>query len=184
LIAKLNDADINVQQAVALALGKIKDARAVEPLIAKFNDADRNVLQAVAGALGEIKDARAVEPLITKLNDADSNVQRAVEAALVKLGDAKTIQKLLNRLSSKNQNTRVITLRALSWICQDQIDRQLLSRDIDALNPFLDPEQEIDEERVNHAAAQLEISVEDVRMRYQTLAQQFGLRLNLTTDAS
>ncbi|MEH2082637.1 MAG: HEAT repeat domain-containing protein, partial [Nostoc sp.] len=70
LIAKLNDADSDVQQAVAGALGEIKDARAVEPLIAKLNDADSDVQQAVAGALGEIKDARAVEPLIAKLNDA------------------------------------------------------------------------------------------------------------------
>lgn len=56
--------------------------------------------------------------------------------------------------------------------------------DVDALNLFLDPQEEIDEERVNYAAAQLKISVEDVRMRYQTLAQQFGLRLNFTTNAS
>ncbi|MEH2178616.1 hypothetical protein [Nostoc sp.] len=95
-------------------------------------------------------------------------------------------------MSSENQNTRVITLRALSWICEDQIDRKLLSMyvgalnlfDVDALNLFLDPQEEIDEERVNYAAAQLKISVEDVRMRYQTLAQQFGLRLNFTTNAS
>jgi HEAT repeat protein len=183
LIAKLNDTDSDVQRAVVGALGEIKDARALEPLIAKLNDADSDVQRAVAGALGEIKDARALEPLIAKLNDADSDVQEAVEAALVKLGDAKTIQKLLNRLSSENQNMRVITLRALSWICQDKIDRKLLSRDVDALNPFLDPTEEIDEERVNYAADQLEISVEDVRRRYQTLAQQFGLRLNFTTDA-
>ncbi|MBD2506861.1 HEAT repeat domain-containing protein [Nostoc muscorum FACHB-395] len=183
LIAKLNDADSDVQRAVVGALGEIKDARALEPLIAKLNDADSDMQRAVAGALGEIKDARALEPLIAKLNDADSDVQEAVEAALVKLGDTKTIQKLLNRLSSENQNTRVITLRALSWICQDKIDRKLLSRDVDALNPFLDPGEEIDEERVNYAAAQLEISVEEVRMRYQTLAQQFGLRLNFTTYA-
>ncbi|MEH1929191.1 HEAT repeat domain-containing protein [Nostoc sp.] len=184
LIAKLNDADSNVRRTVAGALREIKDVRAVEPLIAKLNDADSDMQQAVARALGEIKDTRAVEPLISKLNDADNEVQQAVEEALVQLGDAKTIHKLLNSLSSENQNTRVITLRALSWICQDKIDRQLLSRDVDAVNPFLDPEEEIDEERVNYAAAQLEISVEDVRRRYQILAQQFCLRLNFTTDAS
>ncbi|MEH2358401.1 hypothetical protein [Nostoc sp.] len=45
-------------------------------------------------------------------------------------------------------------------------------------------EVENDEERVNYAAAQLEISLQDVRMRYQRLTQKFGLRLNFTTDAS
>ncbi|MBC1222493.1 HEAT repeat domain-containing protein [Nostoc sp. UCD121] len=184
LIAKLNDADSDVQRAVASALGEIKDARAVEPLIAKLNHVDSDVQQAVAGALGKINDPRVLEPLIAKLNNADSEVQQAVEAALVQLGDTQTIQKLLNRLSSENQNTRVITLRALSWICQDKIDRELLSRDVDAFNPFLDPQEEINEERVNYAAAQLDISIEEVRMRYQKLAQQFGLRLNFTTDAS
>ncbi|OCQ99540.1 hypothetical protein BCD64_10825 [Nostoc sp. MBR 210] len=57
----------------------------------------------------------------------------------------------------------------------------MLSRYLNAFDPFLDPQEEIDEERVNYAAKRLNISVEDVRRRYQKLAQQFHLKLNFIT---
>ncbi len=63
------------------------------------------------------------------------------------------------------------------------IYRKLLSRDLNALNPFLDPQEEIDEERVRYAAENLKISLEEVRSRYQALAQQFLLKLNFADDS-
>ncbi|WP_414569567.1 HEAT repeat domain-containing protein [Nostoc sp. CCY 9925] len=183
LIAKLDDIDKDVRQAVVELLGQI-GARAVEPLIAKLNDSDSDMRRTVVGALGEIKDARAVEPLIAKLNDSDSDVQQAVASALGEIKDARAVEPLIAKLNNSDSDMRRTVVGALSWFCHDKIDRKLLSRDFDAFDPFLDPEEEIDEKRVNYAAAQLEISVEEVRRRYQTLAQQFGLRLNFTTNVS
>lgn len=46
----------------ATALGKIGDARAVEPLIQNLKGRRRVALNETAEALGKIGDARAVEP--------------------------------------------------------------------------------------------------------------------------
>jgi HEAT repeat protein len=183
LIAKLDDSDKDVRQAVAWALGEIKDTQAVEALIAKLDDSDEGVRRAVAWALGKIKDTRAVQPLIAKLDDSDKDVRQAVEAALAQLGHTQTITVLFERLSADDRETRVMALKALSRTCKDEVDRKLLSRDLDAVNPFVDPQEEIDEERVRYAAENLEISVEEVRSRYQALAEQFQLKLNFADDS-
>ncbi len=76
--------DWKVRWAAVGALGKIGDARAVEPLIVVLNDEDRNVRWGVAEALGQIGDPRAVDSLMATLND--SSVSRAAARALVKIG--------------------------------------------------------------------------------------------------
>ncbi|NJM69657.1 MAG: HEAT repeat domain-containing protein [Scytonema sp. RU_4_4] len=181
LIAMLDDSNENVRRMVAFALGKIGD-KAVQPLIAKLDDSNENVLCAVTLALIQIGD-KAVEPLIAKLDDSSENVRYAVEVALVQLGHTQTITVLFERLSADDQETRIMALKILSHTCKDKVDRKLLSRDIDAFDPFLDPQEEIDEERVRYAAERLKISVEEVRSRYQALAQQFPLKLNFAGDS-
>lgn len=49
---------------VAIALGRLGDRKAVEPLINALDDEDDFVRTVVAGALGVLKDARAIDPLI------------------------------------------------------------------------------------------------------------------------
>jgi HEAT repeat protein len=44
-----------VRKASAIALGEIKDKRAVEPLISSLNDSDEDVRNAVKEALEKIK---------------------------------------------------------------------------------------------------------------------------------
>jgi HEAT repeat protein len=183
LIAQLDDSDKDVRRAVARALGEIKDTQAVQPLIVKLDDLDKNVRCAVAWALGEIKDTQAVQPLIVKLDDLDKNVRRAVAWALGGIKDTRAVEPLIAKLDNLDKNVRLIALRALSRTCKDEVDRKLLSRDLDANEPFLDPQEEIDEERVRYAAEELEISVEEVRSRYQSLAQQFQLKLNFADDS-
>ena len=183
LIAKLDDSDKDVQQSAVWALGQIKDERAVTPLIAKLDDSNKDVQRAVASALGQIKDERAVAPLIAKLDDSNKDVQLAVEEALVQLGHEQTIKTFLDRLSADIRDTRVAALRGLSRTCEDEIDRKLLSRDLDALDPFLDPQKEINEKWVRHAAKSLKMPVEEVCNRYQVLAQKFSLNLSFSTNA-
>ncbi len=70
LIQRLKeDKNEGVRRMAAVALGEIKDTRAVEPLIAALKDKDSSVRNNAAEALGEIKDARAVEPLIAATAD-------------------------------------------------------------------------------------------------------------------
>ena len=55
--ASLDAVNIDVRREVAEVLGKLGDARAVEPLIAALGDANTDVRREVAGALGKLGDA-------------------------------------------------------------------------------------------------------------------------------
>jgi HEAT repeat protein len=47
----------------ATSLGKLGDARAVEPLIASLNEDNMSITMSASAALGQLKDKRAIEPL-------------------------------------------------------------------------------------------------------------------------
>jgi hypothetical protein len=177
LLARLEDQESGVRQAAASALGQIGDTRAVEPWRARLEDQESGVRQAAASALGQIGDTRAVEPLLARLEDQDSWARQAAASALGQIGDTRARGALIGRLSADNPNTRAEALEALSLTCKDQTDRKLLSQDLDAMTPFLDLHQEIDEMRVRQASEKLEVPVQEVCCRYEALAQQFPLKL-------
>lgn len=92
LIEALKHADREVREAAAEALGKIGDARAVEPLLKTFHET-RSYNS--ARALGRIGNLRAVVPLIEILNDYDGNDQKNDAAkALAELGDERALAQL------------------------------------------------------------------------------------------
>jgi hypothetical protein len=102
LTEALTDEYIKVRKTAAEVLGKIGDARAVEPLIEALEDEE--VRKHATRALGEIGDDRAVEPLIKALGDGsysglwDGN--STALAALGKIGDARAIEPLIERLKN------------------------------------------------------------------------------------
>lgn len=61
----MRNKDYIVAFSAAMALGSIKDPRAVEPLIVSLKHKEDAVQEKAALALGEIKDPRAIEPLIS-----------------------------------------------------------------------------------------------------------------------
>jgi HEAT repeat protein len=114
------------QEAAAKALGRLKDARAVEPLIKVLGNEYKNRVQYIAGkqypdhydgrsafranaaeALGLLNDARAVEILIKVLNDDIGNVRQKAAEALGRLKDARAIAPL-----QKLRNDEVSDVRA------------------------------------------------------------------------
>ena len=56
-------------------------------------------------------------------------------------------------------------------------DRRLLSSDLYGVPPFLDPHEPIGEALVQRAVAKLRLTPEEVRARYEALAERFHLRL-------
>jgi HEAT repeat protein len=70
LNAALKDGDENVRQGAAEVLGRLGDARAVEPLTAALGDNDASVRSAAVRALGKLGNP-AVELLITALKYSD-----------------------------------------------------------------------------------------------------------------
>ena len=70
-----------------MALGKIKDSRAIDPLIQALKDAF--VSDMAINALAEINDTRTIDALIQSLSDDDSNERAKAAWALGKIIQAK-----------------------------------------------------------------------------------------------
>jgi len=64
LIDQLKHEDSQVRVEAVRGLGKLDDARAVEPLIAALKDKDVKVRRIAAGVLGRLGDKRVIEPLV------------------------------------------------------------------------------------------------------------------------
>jgi HEAT repeat protein len=85
LPVKLDGVDsIPVCYWAASSLGKLHDARAVEPLIPLLKARNADVRLAAVWALEEIGDARALVNLVQAINDNDERVRKAVIHALEK----------------------------------------------------------------------------------------------------
>ena len=151
------------------ALGRLGDKRAVEPLL-------RLMLATAAAALFALADKRAVEPLLRRLDDADAEVCIAAASALDQLGDASGSATLKRFLTDTSAVKRRGTVRELARN-RNPIDRALLSRDIDGVNPWLDPQEPITQDRVIQCARKVKLTEEEVRSRYQALAPDFQLNL-------
>jgi HEAT repeat protein len=90
----LQDSKYPVRQAAALALGEVRDTRAVAPLIKALRDDHEHVRQAAANSLGKIGDSEAVEPLIAATRDDSEIVRRMAVNALGMIGDEQALPEL------------------------------------------------------------------------------------------
>ena len=101
--------DKDVRSSAAVALGKIGDTRAVEPLIAALGDQNEVVRRGGAMALGKISDRwqipPAVEPLIVALGDEDKWVRRWAAVALGEIGDTRAVEPLIVALGDEDRVT-------------------------------------------------------------------------------
>ena len=70
----------------ALALGQIKDIRALQPLIEALQHSEAGTRAASCAALGELRDPSAVEPLLAATQDPDFTVRAGAGSALNLLG--------------------------------------------------------------------------------------------------
>lgn len=127
-IAALKDADWAVREDAAVALGELRDERAVGPLIAVLCDADRAVREAAIAALTAIGEP-AVEPLGSCLADPNLTVQESAAAILASIGDARVADRLMASLASADWVVRMYAARALGRIGE--------ARAVPALMPLL-----------------------------------------------
>lgn len=84
LLAAAESADEGQAEA-ALLLGRLYDARAVEPLLAALRSHSSAVRRAAAHALGDIRDPRAAEALTVLSSDGNYEVREAALEALSRL---------------------------------------------------------------------------------------------------
>jgi HEAT repeat protein len=116
LMEELKDWRTQVRGVSAFLIGKIGDARAVEPLIQALQDSDSWVRSGAARALGKIGDVRAIESLISVLQDSDKDVRKESAEALGEIGDARAIESLISMLQDSDKDVREETAEALGKI--------------------------------------------------------------------
>jgi hypothetical protein len=178
-ITALNNENSRTRVVAINALENIVDSRAVDPLIKKLDDENAAVRRAAINALRSIGDYHAVDPLIKKLDDENAAVRRAAINALENIGDSRAVDPLIKKLDDENAEIRSSALGVLAKICVDEIDRKLLTGNLEGIYSWLDPQEPIDEERVKNAAIKLKMKESEVRQRYERLAEKYKLKLSL-----
>jgi|GEM_PF-1872313 len=115
LIQTLNCHKVDLIRIVAaMALGKIGDRKAVDPLINALRD--KNVGWAAAEALGKIGDQKTVDLLRDILKGKDKYAIWAAAKALGKISDQEAVDFLINILSNKDAYSRWVAVVALQEI--------------------------------------------------------------------
>lgn len=122
---------------------------------------------------GRNKDAHAIEPLIHWL--ANPVASSAVIKALGEIGNERAMEAIAAYLDHPEAELRRAALGGLAQGLEET-ERQLLSEYFHISLP-LDPHEPIAEAHVQQAASKLQLTVEEVRTRYEALADRFHLRL-------
>jgi HEAT repeat protein len=155
------------------ALGRSRLSIAVAPLCRKLDSSDKDVRLVVIAALVKLGDKQAVAPLLAKLDDNDKGIGAAAAAALHALGEPSHLARFL---ASEDAGVRQAVVRAYARH-KEQLDQQLLSRDLDAADPWLDPQKPVTEAQVANASTRLNIPPEQIRARYEASAVDLKLKL-------
>ena len=115
LLRALREGDGNLRWGAAIALGKIRDPRAVEPLIRALADKYENVRAESASSLGAIGKP-ALGPLLRFLKFSEGPERLEVVMALGELHDTDAIQPLIQMLESADEDERKAIADALDAI--------------------------------------------------------------------
>lgn len=97
----------------AIALGKIADVRAIEPLIEIIRDGEIRLQEAVINALSKIGEP-VVEPLISIIKSKDENMTAKINAAIIlgNIGDKRAVEPIINKLLIDSYDNKSWMFRA------------------------------------------------------------------------
>jgi HEAT repeat protein len=118
LIRRLEDENFNNQECAAVALARIGDNRATQPLVTllRATKAERQTRNAAAEALRKLGDPRSVPGLILALGDHDRQSRLLALRLLTVLGDTRAVPAIIAALRDSDADIRgeaVVTLAAL-----------------------------------------------------------------------
>jgi HEAT repeat protein len=106
LVRALDDKDRYTRATAATALGKLRDAAAVESLIKLLEDKDWIISKCAARSLGEIGNTDAVEPLIKALGYTNEDVRAEAARALGRIKDSRAVEPLIKLLTGAQSDLR------------------------------------------------------------------------------
>nr|VFK30789.1 MAG: HEAT repeat-containing protein [Candidatus Kentron sp. MB]VFK34515.1 MAG: HEAT repeat-containing protein [Candidatus Kentron sp. MB]VFK76795.1 MAG: HEAT repeat-containing protein [Candidatus Kentron sp. MB] len=152
---------------------------AVAPLLVHLSgNQPTGTRDAIIEALGAIGDVRACSPLMARLRDRQErpDVRAGTALVLARIDVPEAREALYDTLRDPDEEIRQAALEGLAQECEE-MDQELLSRDLDGVGPWLDPRQPIDSARMEQAAQKLDKPLTEIRRRYRALAERFGLTL-------
>ena len=120
LLRALHEGDGNLRWGAAIALGKIRDPRAIEPLIQALADKYDNVRAESASSLAAIGKP-ALEPLLRFLKFSEGPERIEVVTALGELHDTDAIQPLIQMIENADEDERKAITDALDAILIPEI---------------------------------------------------------------
>ena len=86
MVVENHHEDLIVRGRAAMMLGKLGDARAVEPLIRALDAPGYQTPLYAAQSLGKLGDPRAIQPLLRVIESHNDKTREAAQEALEKLG--------------------------------------------------------------------------------------------------
>ena len=125
----------------------------------------------------------AIDALGSRLTDQDPRRLTEILSALGEIRNRPVDPLIRPYLDSPASTARITALAALARPL-DNVNRCLLTADIDGLRQWLDPRAPVPETQVAKAAHKLRLPVAEIRARYRTLAEHFGLRLEWESGAA
>jgi hypothetical protein len=157
------------------------DPRAVSAVLQLVEDESPPVRVALAEAIGPMGKTEYMPAILTLLSDSDVRVRIAATSALAMTGIPQKTDALMSRLADSSEEVRRIALRSLvSDLGMNDTEIRLLTQDLDAENPWIDPRVPITEERVATASKKLRLQEPEVRRILQSLNDSLGRKLVLT----
>ena len=130
LIETLKNDDKNKIMFAALALGKLREKKAVEPLllVIKENENYPEVIYKAIEVLGQLGDSKAVEPLTQILKGKNWHYAPSAADALGNLGDTKAVEELINSLDDKREEKKIAAAIALGKIGDKRAVKPLIKK--------------------------------------------------------
>jgi HEAT repeat protein len=113
LIGALESGSTEARRAAALALGKLRNPRGVEPLSRALNDARSEVRQAAALSLGDLGERSALERLTTAFGHKDPETRRAAAEAVGRIGGEQAVSLLARAVEDREESVQLAAIEAL-----------------------------------------------------------------------
>jgi len=172
-----DDPDRAVRVLAAVCRGPSARAGLVDALLVESDPAEADLLVAAITGLGGPAPTETTADLVPLLTRGlSSGNAYEVMRWLVAAGTTAGRSAVRAQLTAAERDARLGAVAALAET-RDDVDRRLITRDLDSMHPCLDPQQDrIDAARIAAAVAATELPAAEVERRYAAMAQEFGFR--------
>jgi hypothetical protein len=150
---------------------------AVDLIVMYARQSDVVVANAAVTALGQIQGRSARRHLYEIIEHHEDYELSTVRQAIRVVGAMRGARAKRAIVTGCRASSRPVREAALVRANLDRDERILLSRDLNGVQPFIDPRREVSLTRVRRAVANTGMAEEAVKQTYETLAAKLGMRL-------